>query len=762
MAKRSTRQPREGAAVEREANRNPILRIAHAATELKGKPPGGSPRKEFGNVATARRRVAGSWRESAADALADAVASGVDQAVLKVKLRADAIAKSHRPHYLFEQAGRGRVLGGREIGTMLISVSAGSNEATLNAIEQNDTQHGRADVTTIESISVFGADDVPVESFNTQIYQHGALITLFDFKSDAVNAQALAALRTWARLNRVEVSPTGMGRWLVAVNARIFRTLCAVPGIREITPNATLSVPTAPDAVHQPAVPALPPPDAGRNYSVVGVFDTGVSPYLPWLQPWLHSQQNFVRLPGRVPAADFKHGTFIAGLLIGAGHYNGTEQFPLPAVKIADARVFSAIENTSQTDVLARIADALQAHPEVKVWNLSLGQTQPIRGPEFTQFARELDVLAQRHSVLFVIAAGNYTNPIPLRGWPADHWHQDDRDVINAPADSAVSLTVGSVAHVDTADGGVKRFEPAPYSRRGPGPGVLPKPEVVQYGGNCTLALEPSGSVQSVSPNGGSATWFGTSFAAPLVASLAAQVWDAMRAHGDVTPALVKAMVVHAAALHAPKRAMNSLRYFGFGVPADLTQTLLCTNSAFTTLHTVHIPRGQEIHHNFPMPECLFTEGLFRGEILITLCYPPLLDENNGAEYCRSNVSVSMGPLLLGKDRKLHFHGKVPADPKVPDEGLEESLIEHGFKWSPTKVYRHRFTHGIEAADWQLRFASLYRAGQVVPAEPQTAHAIVTIRGLAEGQPVYRDGVRALNRLGHTHAGLVTAQQLRT
>jgi serine protease AprX len=77
-------------------------------------------------------------------------------------------------------------------------------------------------------------------------------------------------------------------------------------------------------------------------------------------------------------------------------------------------------------------------------------------------------------------------------------------------------------------------------------------------------------------------------------------------------------------------------------------------------------------------------------------------------------------------------------------EGFEAALIEHGFKWSPVKVYRKRFPRGIGGERWQLQFDVLYRAGEDPLDQPQEAFAIVTVKGFARNQPVYRDGVRAI------------------
>ena len=483
---------------------------------------------------------------------------------------------------------------------------------------------------------------------------------------------------------------------------------------------------------------------------------------VPALQPWIVAQSNAIAMTPAAPASDYSHGTFIAGLLASAAQLNSQAfELPLEPVRIVDVRAFSRKEKTTVSDFLARVGDALRDFPQVHVWSISIGLDVPLTGPEFSQMARDLDELAGTYGVLFVVAAGNDLDPTPLRPWPPASYGADDRDRITAPADSMRSLTVGSIAHGDVASG-VKKNEPAPYSRRGPAAAAVPKPEVVHYGGNCTLDNQSAGGISSIAPNGNVCIGHGTSYAAPLVASLAAQMWEVLAASGNnPTPSLVKALIVHSAVINSPPRSADHQRYYGFGLPFGISESLMCTDDMFTTFHTVAIPQGREIHHAFPMPHCLLVDGKFVGEIIITLCYTPVLNGANGAEYCRSNVAVSMGPLQLKRDGKVHFTGCVPPDPKGKANAIESALIEHGMIWNPLKVYRKRFPRGVAGTDWELRFDVLYRAGEPIPASPQVVHAIVTLRGLEDGMPVYRDGVRALAKLKHQTTALVTPTQLR-
>jgi len=759
------------------ARENPALVVDHGSQELHQVHGGGSARKSFAEVTPAlRRKKAAEWKSAAEDALEAAEQFGLQTGVLKVKLKPKAIAKSHRPQYLLQQAGRTRIIGASHIGTLLVSVSPQSASATQDAFLHNATQDGTADLSTIESIEPYSAVDRKPTAGHSEAYDYGAVVTLFDFRDEGLNTEAQASVDgLLERHHRIPHSRRPRTLLLKDVTDAEIRELAKHPAVRRIWPNSAVTVPEfLPAASGDSTIPA---PAEGSVYPTVGLLDDGVSPGAPALLPWIMAGETYP--PAPPDNGDYHHGTFIAGLIAGCHALNpGVNPLPPGPCRILVNRIFSAYEPLGIEDLITRIDECVRKHPQVKVWNLSLGIDAPCTGPEFSPFACELDEISLRQRVLFVISAGNYRRPLPLRGWPASSWHTDDRDVIGPPADSVLGLSVGSVAHAHNVRSAVKTSEPGAYSRRGPAPGLLPKPELGHYGGNCTAqGLADGCGIASLATDGSRALNWGTSFATPLVASVAAHGWaDLAKAGHEVVPEMVRAVVIHAAALSSPPRKPEELRYFGFGIPGSLDNVLTCEPWEFTTWHRVFIPEGQFVAHEFPMPGCLLQSGRFCGEIVMTLCYAPPLDANSGAEYCRSNVNVKMGIVKPRKFKKKDpktgtvrtfeqdgFRGEIPPDPRSQGEGYEEALIEHGFKWSPIKVYRKRFPLGIEGKRWQLRFDVLYRAGEHAPDKPQEAFVIVTVKGLAQNQPVYRDGVRAIQQKGHVaHSALAIPNRIRS
>src|SRR5690606_11792760 len=111
-------------------------------------------------------------------------------------------------------------------------------------------------------------------------------------------------------------------------------------------------------------------------------------------------------------------------------------------------------------------------HNEIKIWNLSLGTDREADLYEFSDFAKALDEIQEENNVLICKSAGNCNN---FR--------------INAPksriaksADTVRGLVVGSIAHDKLATDYAEKNNSSPFSRIGPGPSNLIKPDVVHFG----------------------------------------------------------------------------------------------------------------------------------------------------------------------------------------------------------------------------------------------------------------------------------------
>ncbi|MBP7676425.1 MAG: S8 family peptidase [Thermoanaerobaculia bacterium] len=150
--------------------------------------------------------------------------------------------------------------------------------------------------------------------------------------------------------------------------------------------------------------------------------------------------------------------------------------------------------------------------PTVRVVNLSLGNLYEPFDREVSPLGRLLDWLAWKYNLLFVVSAGNASEPLTVQVVPPEPREagvmralvasQNDRRLL-APADSINALTVGA-ADSDAGGAFTPRFPeeqmlteteglPAPYSRLGRGFRRAVKPEVLLPAGRVLYRPAVSG-----------------------------------------------------------------------------------------------------------------------------------------------------------------------------------------------------------------------------------------------------------------------------
>ena len=684
-------------------------------------------------------------------------------AVISLRLRPEAMAKSHRPMALLERVGM-RPVGTQRLGELLLPATQNSLKHLMEVIEQNNAKVIRANISTIDELHPYGADDVlRVNQAPTKRQREQAIrlisewiqadkpMVLERFTSDDGHIDSAIYQHLQSLLQQLGVKVSDFSLQSSGGAAKIVRLssvetaqqLASFPGLRslvaadeftpiELQPQWFNLIGKAPPGALPAPAPELP---------IVGVIDTGIPKNDAVLKPWITAHNTYV-LP---PDTDQLHGTFVAGLIAGARPLNSNDtRFPSAQARILDVSALATTKpGTTFDEMLLAITESVKKYPTVKVLNCSFGSKNPGHMDEFGQFARELDALSDEMGVLFVIAAGNYETQ-PLRSWPNPS-DLAGADRLSQPAESVRALTVGSIAHLDAL---VAAGDPSPFSRRGPGPAKTPKPDLTHRGGNCDASGTFDGvGVRSLLPGGHVGESIGTSFSTPLVSAIAANVWQTLEKKGlPARPEVVKALLIHAAAISSPKRTPEEHNYHGFGIPESVMDTLFCSPNTFTLMFDADLYDGINWEKTpFPIPACLHPNGThFRGEIVMTLVYSPPVNGKHGAEYIRANVNASFGSYDPDDDGELHHHGLIPMDAPDKHDLYEEALIDHGFKWSPVKVYRGRFKNGKAGHNFRLKLELLRRAGEPAQPDPQQAVVLITMRGIEPDQPVYNDGIKAL------------------
>lgn len=445
------------------------------------------------------------------------------------------------------------------------------------------------------------------------------------------------------------------------------------------------------EKVATPPVPFLEPSDwmqrrledldveVDASSEPIGVLDDGVASGHPLLADLIASERSFPeeRNWEQIGA----HGTQVVGLAA-----YGDFEIPLRDDQplqgrgpIHSARVLEPAPGLPGTTrfppelpvhrVLEEAIRTLHEEEGTRVFNLSIGAEDGYSGPHVSLVTEALDALIRELGIVVVLAAGNQPLHTALMEMDSGgHVLTDypkytlgDHARVSEPAPAALALTVGSLARSDapqTPDGRVRvgdraiarTNELSPFSRTGPGAYKAVKPDVVEFGGN--WVLNDSGQIDLV--NAGVATvslgdgrgrlfsvTAGTSFAAPRVARLAADIWSR---YPDASANLVRAFLGIAARIPREIEAQfqtdaERLRAAGFGRPipelavdSDVNRVVMYFDG--------EIDPDTVVIHPIPIPD-EFARGRSQRRISVALAFDPPVRRQR-REYLAAEMSFDL------------------------------------------------------------------------------------------------------------------------
>ncbi len=416
------------------------------------------------------------------------------------------------------------------------------------------------------------------------------------------------------------------------------------------------------------SMPALKEPQPGASYPVVGVLDTGIQKNA-YLGPWVLPQSIEYCEP---EYQNRSHGSRVSSIIEFSDELNGTSYTIADGFLLFDAVVLPDQEKDPifPDDLIENVRDAIRRNSHVKIWSMSLGTDEECKLDAFSEYGMALDTIADDYNVLIIKSAGNHTAFLdnPTR-----------RLRITKMADSVRALVVGSIAGDHRGNDIAGIDEASPFSRCGPGPQYLIKPELVAYGGNA--GKNPDGTmsttgVKVIDENGMPNYSAGTSFSTPWIARLAADV--NFQIDREFDPLLIKALLIHNASYPIASKISigKKKRQMGFGMPPSTREILYNDDFESTLILRDSLEKGLYIDIlEFPFPKSLVGEdGLYRGQITLTMVSKPILRPSERPEYCQSDIEVAFGTIEKVEAQEPKSPETSPYKPVGTENLMKESL----------------------------------------------------------------------------------------
>jgi hypothetical protein len=374
-------------------------------------------------------------------------------------------------------------------------------------------------------------------------------------------------------------------------------------------------------------------PVNGIEYPIVGVLDSGIASN-SFMKPWIEDSYS----PYIESDQDQGHGSAVASIIVYGDDLHHQEIVNGRGVKLYDACVLPKRDlqkGLAEADLIQNIRDAISNRPDIKIWNLCIGWEREIDMSKISDFGAALDYLCDEFEIIICTSVGNCTNFLANSAVGR----------IQDSADSVRAISIGSLAHIKNHYDISEANHPSPFSRKGPGPFNLIKPELTHFGGNAGKddrgRLSKSG-VKVVNKDGKIAESIGTSFSTPRICGLLAALHSEIE---NYDPLVLKALLIHSAKYPDIDIDDESrLNKMGFGMPTSVNEILFNSENEITLIVRDVIERGSFIEIlDFPFPKSMVNDDHYYGEITITLVSNPDLDVNQGEEYCQSNIDVYFG-----------------------------------------------------------------------------------------------------------------------
>jgi len=687
--------------------------------------------------------------------------------VAKITVREKAVSKSNKPNRFCKNLP---IIGSEKLGEIYVKVTPNGLKKTLEEIAVPPSKDFKINLTAIESINPLNSAEKIKSEFGTV---SDIKVQIFDFENEADDLQAKKFVEDNLKsldldYNYKEFSRNVKYYSINAASKSKIEKISQIATVKSIDNIERFSVEIG-------TTDQLPDDNSeiidkindfieevDDSEEIIGIIDSGIED-IPFLKDSIVAREVFVADAYQ----NRNHGTFVASTAQFGDILNQTDFIPDKKIKFVDIiaipngdSAFGPVDSLNEEELMEIIRETMDKYSgSVKMWNLSLGTTNKC-SDSLSTLGIFLDDIQNEYDVQFIVSAGNIVEP-PLRSWPVNMEEMGEHDRLTTPADSVRSIVVGSIAQKDSDISLVKKGEPSPFSRRGPGSNYVVKPDVVDFGGNFDSDYSCHNiGMKGFDINGNIVEEVGTSFSTPRISRKLKEI-DATLTEPDLL--LSKALLIHSAKVYSKsinKMKDNGLvKYYGFGMPdVNINNVLQNSKDEVTLIFKQRVTNGSFLEMNpFPFPKSLIKDGKYYGEVFMTLAYNPRLDSNFGQEYSRVNLNASFGRQSLENSK---YSSDIPLEHNWDNNRYEKNQIENGFKWSPIKSY-YRKMRGISVLeDWKIQIKMLQRNEEQYP--EQDFVLIITLKSDDPDIDLYTEMVNELRSNNYITQDLRTRNQLQT
>ena len=393
---------------------------------------------------------------------------------------------------------------------------------------------------------------------------------------------------------------------------------------------------------------------------------------------------------------DYYHGTEVSSIIVDGPSLNPALDDKCGRFRVKHFGVCT--DKVSITSLVSRITEIVNDHPEIHVWNLSLGTTEQVNRFFESYDGYALDCIQAEKDIIFVVSGTNddrLGKNSPLR--------------VGSPADSVNSLVVNSVNSFN---------KPASYSRKGPILSFFGKPDISYYGGD----YDDNERLVVWSP-AGEAKECGTSFAAPWISRKLAYLIEVLGLPRNVA----KALIIDSAAGWSFKQInYKDKDWIGYGVvPIDINDVLQSDDSEIKFYLSGESIAYKTVNYQIPVPKDSDDNSPYIARA--TLCYSPNCNRLQGVDYTERELSLNFGTIRNNKICSIDENKQDDEDSAIDERSARNKYR----KWDNTKfissILKNNRPKKTDRNLWGFAVVSKERNGTKIY-EPLKFGAVITLK----------------------------------